>query len=363
MNQQSNSEETSTLNQSFKKVKDFLVEVNGVLGSAVKPFSFASGAVFLIGVLVLWNYLRSFGLLKLFYEVFSSPQILLMLALISILLTASFVLLTVISPLAYRYAESTLPLRSEDINTDKKRRGKFGFDFAIFFVCIGLPIVLSIFSQLPSVRPVNEDNLISFILWLWAISTSIFILIKISRRFQNSNIDSLIGSTLFFLLAFSGLYLPLLLSLGLMQELALESDFLEWLVFFILLFIYALIASASVNMENAVFGPIGIAIFFTVLIFVISPGIVIQTAIESAGVGKYQTTISVNSQHQPLLNQNEAVIGKCSSEGEDDHLLCREVWIIADLPANIAIADKSEAEKLTILPQSAVLGREVKLDN
>lgn len=358
MSQSSNPEESFTSNLALDKAENFLKRTTNIFEDVAKLISFVSALAFPIGAFVLWSYLNSVGLTQQFYDVFSSPPTLLMLALISILLAISLVSLTIISPSTYRYAESLL---FQDMSGRKFWRN-FIFDFFIFSVYIGSPMFLSILSQKSSVPRVNESNISSYILWSWVGSTIIFMVIKFIWHRQVPLIDR-IGSAWFFFLALSASYLPLLLSLGFVQALALDSNKQEWLWFFALLFIYAFTASASVSMDNAFLGPIFIVVLVSCLIMAFSPDVIVQGAIESSGIGRYQATILIDSQYQTLLDQNEDVTGKCSPGDGNSNVLCEEIWIIVDLPSNIAIADKSASEELTLLPQSAVLGREVELGN
>lgn len=325
--------------------KDYLMinRINSILDLTLKVLSLSFTFFIFIGVAVIWSYLIKSGIGNEISSVLASPQVLLTIAVYSILISVGVIFIFILVPIIINFCE-----RTAEIQWAKNPQPNY---FILHFLLVFIPLTLYMLFAWSNVR---GGYIILPYLLVCLLMTCIFYkayggpeITNWKNKIKNFFIVYYALALAYGLLVFSLIFfLQVTIYLG-------QSDLLQWSILLVIFIIYSLTVAIATSSPNFMsYTPIFfVSLLLLGLLFMDS---VSTNVVSKLGVGSYISSYAIDANNIVLIGSDTAF--EIEETESRDVLVLKNVWVVAALPNKLILRANKEEISTYSIPIIAVLG-------
>jgi hypothetical protein len=319
-----------------------LDKINVTLDVALKTLSLLFMICLFIGTSVTWGYLNKSGFGHEISSLISSPQILLTIALYSLIVSVSVIFIVLFVPVIIDFCE-----KSDDLKWAQQPNSRF----ILHYFLILSPLCLFMLAAWLGISGAYFNLMYVSISLLMAC-----VFYKFYGGPENANIANKIkhfGVVIFALLIAFGMLLFSLLFFSKITLFLETNEFLQWMILLGIFLIYSgAVAMASSSSSYMLYAPV---VLLSLVVLVIIFADTASTNIASRlGVGSYTSSYAVESKYLAAIkSDNSYAVEKTNDK---NIVILRNVWVIAALPNKLILSANSSSLETYSIPASAILG-------
>lgn len=318
-------------------------KINTTLDVALKALSLLFTFCIFLGTTVTWSYLNKSGLGNEISSVISSPQVLLTIALYSVVVSVGVIWIVALVPAIVNFCKETTEVQWNNASQPNR--------FFIHFALILSPLALFMLSAWCNVR---DGYFLLFYLSVCLLMTSFFYKMYGGPALNNTqNKIKNFGITYVALAAAYGLLLfSILFFLKVTQYLE-ENEILQWIILFVIFILYSSTVAIATSSSNFI-SYIPVVILSLVLLAILFADTASTNVVSRLGVGSYSSSYAIGAKNLAAINNNSSY--KIEETENKDVLILRDVWVVAALPNKLILSPKKGELSTYSIPISAVLG-------
>lgn len=320
-------------------------ELNITLDIALKTLSLLFILCVSVGTMVLWIYFNQVGIGAEVASALNTPQILLTIALYSMLVSVGIVAIVILPPKMINFCESKEFQWASIWLSDKRK--KLVFHSLLILIPLGV-FLMALFLDIP------EYSVVAIYVCLVVIAASLFYKIYGGPLIQTrENALKHWGTTMyvFFILLFI-----LLFSLLFFFKTAAyfgNDGWIPWMILVVVMIAYSLsVGIASCTSGYVSYLPLTlISIAIVCILFIDSGAANIAARI---GIGHFQSSLAIDAKSSAMLkDSNKFKIGITSNK---EVVILMDAWVLASLPNKLILSNTPDGEYKYTIFTSALVG-------
>ena len=315
--------------------------VRDVMDVSLKGLSLLFAFCLFIGTLVAWRYLNASGLENEISSVMTSPHVLLMIAVYSLMMAGGIILIVVLVPLIVSYIDSGLEIQWQKSNPKHK--------FFIHLLMVFLPLCGFLLLGVYGIT----GKTFSILFFVICVLMTFLFYVCYGGPLEDGGFNKFKNFGVVFFSLFIAYFLLLwVLVFFLKVAFFLEkAETLQWIFLFLTICIYSVLLAIATNKSSYVsYIPVAIvALFLVLILFTYTSSSNIASRL---GLGGFTASYVVNERNIAAINGDYDI----EDTAYENVVILRNIWVVANLPNKLIFSTDKNMKSTYTIPTSAILG-------